>query len=273
MSQTLGPAAPSAARPLALLRRTWATVPPTPSTVDLTGATVLVTGANSGLGFESCRQFLALPRPPARLLMGVRSQTRGDAAAARLRSEFPGAVIDVWLVDHASYASVRAFAARVSEEVGKGKLRVAVLNAGGAHVFYERSKETGHEATLQENYLATALLALLLLPALRASSSTEPPGRLTIVTADAALNAKLPPLGTDSGDKLFDVLDQDPGKKYHLLTSYGQTKLLLAMFVAQLAERVPADRGVIINAVNPGGVRGTAGYDEWKRHMSWPGGS
>jgi NAD(P)-dependent dehydrogenase (short-subunit alcohol dehydrogenase family) len=84
--------------------------PAIPVCTELAGKTVLVTGANVGLGFEAVRNFLR--SRPGLVLMGVRSMDKGQAAAAVLGREFPDARIEVWELDMESLRSVQAFAAR-----------------------------------------------------------------------------------------------------------------------------------------------------------------
>ena len=106
----------------------WTKVPQIPADLDLTGKTALVTGSNVGLGFEASRHLLQ--HKLSRLIMGVRSVKKGDAAAAKLRAQFPEAAIEVWQVDMQSYNSVQALAARVGKEIDR--LHIAILNAGMA---------------------------------------------------------------------------------------------------------------------------------------------
>lgn len=79
-------------------------VPVIPAHAELSGKTVLVTGANVGLGFESVRNFLRLL--PSMVVMGVRSVEKGEHAAATLRREFQDARIEVWELDMESFRSV-----------------------------------------------------------------------------------------------------------------------------------------------------------------------
>lgn len=66
---------------------------PLPAGIQLTDQVAIVTGSTVGLGLEASRQLLQLGL--SRLVMGVRSQVKGDAAAAQLRSAFPSATISV----------------------------------------------------------------------------------------------------------------------------------------------------------------------------------
>lgn len=224
-------------------------VPPVPEDINLAGKTVLVTGANTGLGLECARHFLKLR--PRLLIMATRSLEKGEAAASSLRAEFRDADIEVWQLDMGSFRSVQAFAARCERDLDR--LHVAVLNAAVGKTRFERVEEgCRRETTIQVNYLATALLATLLLPKLKPSTSSSPgPGRLVLITSDASLGVRL----DDPGEAgLLDSLDRP--EAFEGFAQYAKSKLLLTMFGARLAEAVDPDE-VIINCCNPGATKGT----------------
>lgn len=239
-------------------------VPPIPADLDLAGKTVLVTGSNVGLGLESVRQFLRLR--PSRVIMAVRSLKKGEAAAAVLRFEFPEANIQVWEIDMASFRSVQAFATRLERDLDGGRLHVAVLNAGLSKLKFERADEGARrESTIQVNYLATALLTLLLLSLMRPTASSPEPGRLSIVNSEAALPVELE---DPSEGGLLDSLDR--AETYDGFSQYSKSKLLVMMFVAKLAEITNPDE-VIINCTDPGATKGTAFFrevDSWAFKMA-----
>ncbi|KAI8957360.1 NAD(P)-binding protein [Daldinia sp. FL1419] len=220
---------------------------PIPKGTTIAGQTAIVTGSNSGLGFEAARQLLQLGLE--HLIMGVRSQTRGNVAADKLRKEFPDSTVSVWIVDMESYDSIVAFAKRCE---GLPRLDIAILNAGIRCNDFTTVQATGHEKTFQVNYLSTVLLAILLLPILRSkklSSSSSFPPRLSIVTSDTSYWAD--PLKTGPVLPQFDIPEE-----FKSMRSYPRSKLLQLYFVSKLGEYVKA-ADVIVNASNPGFCKGT----------------
>ncbi|KAK3677467.1 putative secondary metabolism biosynthetic enzyme [Recurvomyces mirabilis] len=160
-----------------------------PRGLDLTSQTAIITGANAGLGFECCKQLLALHL--SHLILAVRSPTKGETAAAVLRKQYPKAKIEVWQLDMCSYKSVQAFAQRVEQETAT--VDIVVLNAGIVKPSYTPAPETGHEESMQVNYLSTVLLAILLLPTLQSKRAPgQPPARLTMVNSGLSLTGKFP---------------------------------------------------------------------------------
>ncbi|KAL1893964.1 hypothetical protein Sste5346_006105 [Sporothrix stenoceras] len=264
MSALLEKEAASQAGPLYNARRQlFQDVPPIPSNLSLVGKTALVTGANVGLGLSCSRHFLELGA--SRLVMAVRTVAKGEVEAAKLRTAFPDAQIDVWPLDlEKPQSSVQSFAERASRELGR--LHVAVLNAGLGKVSFERTAEGNkREVTLQVNYLSTALLSILLLPLLKPKTLEDSlPGRLTIVTSDAALGSTLPKAADAPGASILETLD-DPAY-FDGFPQYCRTKMLICAFAAKLAADIVSPSDVIINTVNPGATKGTTfltGIDSW----------
>ena len=148
--------------------------------------TIIITGANTGLGLEAARHCVRLGA--SRVILAVRSLARGEAAKADIESttKRPG-VAEVWLLDLASYDSVKAFAERASTELKR--IDKVIENAG---VALERwTVAEGSETTITVNVLGTFLLAVLLLPKLSESGKlTGTPPTLTILTSDLHAWAK-----------------------------------------------------------------------------------
>jgi len=105
----------------------WRTMPET--VVDLTGRTVIVTGSNVGLGFEVAKRFHEMN--PARLILAVRTPTKGEAAKKAILEAAAGkgkeavagraeeTVVEVWQLDLSSFESVRQFAKRCESELDR----------------------------------------------------------------------------------------------------------------------------------------------------------
>jgi FlaA1/EpsC-like NDP-sugar epimerase len=94
-------AAASEATISAFLRRQFATPKPLPDNIDLSNQVAIITGSNTGVGFEAARQLHRSKL--SHMILAVRSQTRGDAAAKKLQQEFPNSHVSVWLLDMTSY--------------------------------------------------------------------------------------------------------------------------------------------------------------------------
>lgn len=221
---------------------------PSSSRTDLTGAAAVVTGSNVGIGLECSRQLLSLGL--SRLILAVRSESKGQDAKADLERGFKASksgktpTIEVWQLDLASYDSITAFSERTKS---LERLDIFVHNAGLVKVQFELNKTTGHEETVQVNYLSTALLTILLLPVLKQKNTSEKPGRFVIVNSDTAAWAKFKERDAVPLLAAFDNPDNFAPAQDRYFTS----KLLGQLFLSQLASRVPSSVAVV-SCVNPG---------------------
>lgn len=249
MSSTLEASAPWESTLLGGIQRQFVFPKPSTGNIRLDGQTAIVTGSNGGLGLEACRQLLK--RHLTHLVMGVRSKAGGEAAAKQLRQEFtdPSITVSVWIVDMGSYDSIQQFVEQVKT---LSRIDIVILNAAAVMTTFTPNSFTGHESTMQVNYLSTALLTILLLPILRSSNKNNNPSRppvLSLVGSDLMYTSECVPKTKAS------VLPQyDTKEKFDFFASYAGSKLLLVFFVSRLAELVdPAD--VLINVPNPGLTR------------------
>lgn len=119
----------------------------------LTGRVAVVTGGNSGIGFESARGLLALG---AEVVLACRSPERGADAVKRLQSEFPDGHVSVELVDLASFASIDAFAENL-----RGRYEKIHIFLHCAGVYYPREARTvdGLPTTVGVNFVGTVRLS------------------------------------------------------------------------------------------------------------------
>ncbi|KAJ8122989.1 hypothetical protein ONZ43_g952 [Nemania bipapillata] len=216
---------------------------------NLSGKTAIVTGGNTGLGYEAASQLLDLKL--SYLILGCRSLERGEAAATELRQRGSKAKIEVWLLDMASYESVRKFAQRVDSQLER--IDFVLLNAGLIRLQFTTVPSTGHEEGLQVNYLSTMLLTILLLPTLKAKGPPrgQEPAHLTIVSAALTLAAKFP--NRDANPLLPSF---DDAKTFDAQEHYHSNKLLAHMFLWKLVDYVSAE-DVVVNLADPAWCKGT----------------
>ncbi|KAJ7461641.1 hypothetical protein FB451DRAFT_1404871 [Mycena latifolia] len=86
-------------------------------TADLTGKTVIVLGANTGIGFESAKHFARMNA--GRLILAYRSQSKGEAAVDKLKAATGYERAELWLIDLADFTSVRHFADKFESDGGR----------------------------------------------------------------------------------------------------------------------------------------------------------
>lgn len=140
---------------------------PYPET-KFTGKTVIVTGANSGLGLEAARHFVRLHA--SRVILAVRDTSKGEAALKTIEeSTGRRGIIQRWQLDLASYASVESFATRINDTLDR--LDIVAQNAG-VYTLSGFSKSGQDEHHITVNVVSTMLLALLLLPKLRQTQAS-----------------------------------------------------------------------------------------------------
>ncbi|KAJ5371339.1 uncharacterized protein N7496_007431 [Penicillium cataractarum] len=140
--------------------------PKAPSTTSLRGKVGLITGSNTGLGYQASEQLLRLGL--SHLILAVRSISKGETVRKSLLALLPASakppLVEVWELDLSIYASVTTFVERLQKS--DIQIDFGLLNAGVANFHYTMNESTSHETSIQINWLSTALLTLQLLPAL-----------------------------------------------------------------------------------------------------------
>ncbi|MEL7235186.1 MAG: SDR family NAD(P)-dependent oxidoreductase, partial [Chloroflexota bacterium] len=124
---------------------------------DLTGKLVVITGANSGLGFESTK---AIAAKGATIVMACRNMEKGEKARQDVLKLEPGATLDLMQLDNASLESVRAFAGAFKAKYDRLDI---LLNNAGVMAIPRTLTEDGFETQLGVNHLAHFALTGLLL--------------------------------------------------------------------------------------------------------------
>uniref|UniRef100_A0A8H7NMP2 Uncharacterized protein n=1 Tax=Bionectria ochroleuca TaxID=29856 RepID=A0A8H7NMP2_BIOOC len=229
--------------------------PPRDTGPDLTGKTLLITGANSGLGYESVVKFVR--GSAKRVIMGVRSVEKGEAAKEQILAQAgeTDVTIDVYQLDMLDYDSIQAFASRVDKEVDR--LEYVVLNAGiSPHEF--RESKYGFESALQVNLISTTLLALLLLPKLMESQTPFFTPVLELVGSGThqRLRGLLPDTDNPDKDPLEVYNTRESFEAFGFLEQYSLSKLFLMYVQWHLMDLVEDESSDLVRAfvvvVGPG---------------------
>jgi NAD(P)-dependent dehydrogenase (short-subunit alcohol dehydrogenase family) len=184
---------------------------------DLTGRTMVVTGANSGLGFEATRVFAD---NGATVVMACRSTERGERAAAEIRERVPGGDLDVRECDLGDLASVESFADGVRADYDE--LHVLCNNAGVMAIPRSETAD-GFEMQFGVNHLGHFALTGHLLDRLAAT-----PGDTRVVTHSSGAH--------ETGEVDFDDLHGEDS--YGKWSAYGQSKLANLLFAYELQRRL-----------------------------------
>jgi NAD(P)-dependent dehydrogenase (short-subunit alcohol dehydrogenase family) len=201
---------------------------------DQSGRTVVVTGANAGIGLETAK---VLAGRGATVLIACRNLGKGERAADEIRTDVTDANVSVVGLDLASLASVRKAADAIRS--GAPRLDVLINNAGVMQVPYQRT-EDGFELTLATNHLGHFALTGLLLDRL-----LETPGS-RVVTVSSVAHKR--------GVIRFDDLQSE--SSYNASAAYEQSKLANLLFTYELNGRLEeADRDTIALAAHPGNAR------------------
>jgi NAD(P)-dependent dehydrogenase (short-subunit alcohol dehydrogenase family) len=149
-------------------------------------------------------------------------------------------------------------------------LDIAILSAGIMNMAFKVNSSTGHEETFQVNYLSTALLALLLLPALKNKNPSGAPGRLTLVASGAALIAEF---SERNAVPLIPSFDKQEGWSSSVAKKrYDTTKALVLMLVYKLS-KITKEEHTVINVVDPTFTPGTGFFRDLPFLMkvfAWP---
>lgn len=212
--------------------------------LDQSGKVAIVTGAGSGLGFETVR---ALAGKNAKVVMAVRNTAKGREAAARIKKECPRADVDVMELDLADLSSVRKFAQNFTKRVSR--LDLLINNAGVMVPPYGKTVD-GFELQFGTNHLGHFALTVLLIDMLKKVSGSR------IVTVS-------------SGAHAFGMLDFDDlnweKRRYNAWQAYGDSKLANLYFTRELQRRLDEEGSdVLAVAAHPGWAA-----TELQRHQWW----
>jgi NAD(P)-dependent dehydrogenase (short-subunit alcohol dehydrogenase family) len=200
------------------------------------GKLALVTGANSGIGWHTA---LELARAGSEVIVTARSEAKGREAIDRIRQQIPQARVRAEILNLASLSSVRALAAKLSDEP---KLDLLINNAGVMQVPLRELTEDGFERQLGTNFIGHFALTGLLWPVLRRAPSP----RVTTISSIAAT----------IGLKRIKFEDLQSQHSYRPWKTYCQSKLADLMFALELSRRCSSKNiSLLSNAAHPGIAR------------------
>lgn len=194
---------------------------------DQSGKVVIVTGGNSGIGYEA---GLALAGKNAQVILAVRDADKGKESVQAIRQRYPQAQVAAMVLNLADLKSVRAFAQAF---LAQYKRLDILINNAGVMAIPKRKTADGFEMQFGTNHLGHFALTGLLLPALKATPNVR------VVTVSSFVHT--------SGDIHFD--DPQWEKSYDRWGAYSQSKLANLLFAYELQRRFA---GTGINAISVG---------------------
>ncbi|KAM6222636.1 retinol dehydrogenase 13 [Rhynchocyon petersi] len=204
-----------------------------PSKATIPGKTVIVTGANTGIGKQTA---LELAKRGGNVILACRDMDKCEAAAKEIRGETLNHRVNARHLDLSSLKSIREFAKRIIEE--EERVDILVNNAAVMRCPHWTT-EDGFEMQFGVNHLGHFLLTNLLLDKLKASA----PSRIINLSSLAHV----------AGHIDFEDLNWEK-KKYDTKAAYCQSKLAIVLFTKELSRRLQGT-GVTTNALHPGVAR------------------
>ncbi len=200
---------------------------------DLSGKIALITGANSGIGYETAKEFA---RKGIEVILACRSIEKGEEAASTIRTEIPDAKLKPMVLDLSSLKSVRAFADEFN--AAYSRLDILLNNAGIMMVPYGKT-EDGFEQQLGTNHMGHFALTGLLIDVLL----NTPYARVVNVSSNAHRFGEL-----DFDNLMFE--DEEP---YTPMKSYGNSKLANLLFTYEMQRLLDEkNANMIAVAAHPG---------------------
>ncbi|CAG8971809.1 hypothetical protein HYALB_00001919 [Hymenoscyphus albidus] len=218
-----------------LYRQRFVHPKPLPSSIDLKGQTLLITGGNTGIGLEATRELIA--HNVSHVILAVRTISKGEAARQDLIKTNPKCVVEIWELDLESFSSVCAFGKKAQL---LDRLDIVFLNAGLKKLEFFTAA-SGHEMTVQVNHLSTALASLMIMePMIESARKIGKPGRMVITSSGVHIKASNILRRLDEKDSFGTQPER-----------YNVSKLLNVLWARKLATKTSPDQ-VVINTVNPG---------------------
>ncbi|KOC70667.1 WW domain-containing oxidoreductase [Habropoda laboriosa] len=203
---------------------------------DLRGKIALVTGANTGIGFETAR---SLALHGCKVILACRDLEKGTEAVQKIKQEVENVTCEVLQIDLSSLHSVREAAEKFKQKYRT--LHILILNAGVFAIPYQLTKD-GYETTFQVNHLSHFYLTLLLEHPIRSCHNS----RVVIVSSESHRFSSL-----QTVEDFHQLLLSPPAYKYWSMEAYNNSKLCNILFAQELAKRWPS---VNVLSCHPGNM-------------------
>lgn len=214
---------------------------------------ILITGANAGLGKETARQ-LAMKDETKRIIMGCRNPQKAEAAKKELETITGKQIFEILIMDVSDSDSVK----KAINEL-EGNIDALVMNAGGmGGRTPEKMTTSGMNELAASNVLGHVVLAEELLKANKLNKV------IMLASSEAArgikkMGMKRPSLQSNSTEELASILDGSYfGEKFDAMQAYGHVKYVATMWLSSLARKYPNIKFV---SMSPGATSGTAAAD------------
>ena len=204
-----------------------------PSKAMMNGKTVIITGANCGIGYSTA---LELAQRQARVIMACRDMDKAEKAAKSIRGKTGNSDVLVRKLDLASLKSVREFCSEINGS--ESKVDVLINNAGVMRCPYFKT-EDGFENHMAVNHFGNFLLTNLLRDKLYKSSSS----RIIFVSSSLHRFGKV------------NIEDMNSEEEYKKRKSYSNSKLMNILFAREFHQRYHKDGNLSVYCISPGMVR------------------
>ena len=213
---------------------------------DLTGKVIIITGANSGIGFEATKEFA---RKGVRVILASRNKNKAEVALSQIQTEIPGSQAEILQLDLANLKSVQQFADSFKKKYDR--LDTLLNNAGIMMVPYGKTKD-GFETQFGTNHLGHFALTGLLIDLLLKT----PGARVVNISSNAH----------HLDEVNFSNLMYEDGEGYSPQKAYGRSKLANLLFTYELQRRFNAiEVETIALAAHPGISNTNLGAHIFKR--------
>lgn len=210
--------------------------------------TILITGANSGIGKDAARQF-GLKTETEKVYLGCRNQSRAEAAKKQLEEATGRSIFEILLIDVSDLDSVRKAVASLPEPV-----EALIMNAGGMGGKTPEAKtKDGVTQMFASNVLGHALLLEALLKTKKLTKTALYAGS-EAGRGVPMMGIKQPKLTTYSVNEFAAIYDGSNFRKFDTMQVYAQVKYIGALWMGAMARQYPEIRFV---TMSPGGTAGT----------------